>query len=161
MIRKLLLIGLFGAAGYLFLGGREALFAPATEAVTASAPAGRDASRETFRPATQDAFARAFAERRGGEQLQGAGIVSRVLADDVQGSRHQRFVVELPSGQTLLIAHNIDLAPRVAGLRPGDRVEFNGEYEWNAQGGVLHWTHRDPQGRHVAGYVRHGGRTYQ
>ena len=61
----------------------------------------------------------------------------------------------------MLVAHNIDLAPRIEGLRVGDAVRFNGEYEWNEEGGVIHWTHRDPQGRHVAGWVEHKGRTFQ
>ena len=96
-----------------------------------------------------------------GQQVRGAGEVIRILADDNDGSRHQRFILRLPSGRTLLIAHNIDLAPRVAFLRVGDRVSFNGEYEPNDRGGVVHWTHHDPQGRHEAGWVEHKGRRYQ
>jgi len=96
-----------------------------------------------------------------GTQAQGSGIVVRILSDDNDGSRHQRFILKLDSGRTLLVAHNIDLAPRISGLRQGDKVEFNGEYESNAQGGVLHWTHRDPNGRHVDGWLKHDGRTYQ
>jgi hypothetical protein len=42
----------------------------------------------------------------------------------------------------------------------GDEVEFRGEYVWNAKGGVVHWTHRDPRGAHVGGWLRHAGRTY-
>jgi hypothetical protein len=88
-------------------------------------------------------------------------MVIRILADDNDGSRHQRFILEMPSGQTVLIAHNIDLAPRVSSLSTGDTVAFYGEYESNSQGGVIHWTHHDPQGRHLAGWLEHNGRRYQ
>jgi hypothetical protein len=108
-----------------------------------------------------DAISRAFDQRQSNVQVQGSGLVERVLADDSDGSRHQRFIVRLASGHTVLVAHNIDLAPRVASLAAGDRVEFYGEYEWNDRGGVIHWTHRDPQGRHEAGWIRRGGDTYQ
>ncbi|UGB37674.1 DUF3465 domain-containing protein [Frateuria soli] len=94
-------------------------------------------------------------------QVHGSGIVTRILPDDEQGSRHQRFILRLPSGQTLLIAHNIDLAPRVSDLEVGDRVEYRGEYQSNPKGGVVHWTHRDPAGRHAAGWLRHDGQTFQ
>lgn len=104
---------------------------------------------------------RAFAERRGNLQVAGEGIVDRVLSDDREGNPHQRFIVRLSSGQTILIQHNIKLAPRIDDLRSGDRVSFFGEYEWNAQGGIVHWTHHDPAGRHVGGWLKHGGRTYE
>lgn len=108
-----------------------------------------------------DAIGRAFANRASDVQVEGKGTVVRILSDDVNGPRHQRFIVELASGQTLLITHNIDIAPRINGLEVGDRVSFNGEYVWNAKGGVIHWTHHDPRGRHVAGWIRHKGKTYQ
>lgn len=103
----------------------------------------------------------AFENQQSNVQARAVGEVIRVLADDLQGSKHQRFIVRLPSGQTVLIAHNIDLAPRVNSLSVGDRVEFYGEYEWNPQGGVIHWTHHDPAGRHVGGWIRHNGQVYQ
>lgn len=96
-----------------------------------------------------------------GAQAQGSGVVTRILSDDNDGSRHQRFILRLPSGQTLLVAHNIDLAARVARIQVGDTVEFNGEFETNPQGGVIHWTHHDPQGIHIDGWLRHKGQTYQ
>lgn len=108
-----------------------------------------------------EALARAFEQRASNVQVEGQGVVRRVLSDDNDGSRHQRFVVALHSGQTLLIAHNIDLSPRVAGLREGDTVSFSGEYEWNPEGGVIHWTHRDPNKRHPPGWIRHNGKVYQ
>lgn len=98
---------------------------------------------------------------RAGQQVKGSGRVVRVLSDDNDGSRHQRFILEMNSGQTILVAHNIDLAPRISSLTAGDTVEFYGEFETNSQGGVIHWTHHDPQGRHVAGWLEHRGRRYQ
>lgn len=103
----------------------------------------------------------AFREGLSDQQLSGAGTVVKVLRDDNRGSRHQRFLLELPSGLTLLVAHNIDLAPRIDGLREGDDVQFFGEYEWNDKGGVIHWTHHDPAGRHPDGWLQHQGQRYQ
>ena len=108
-----------------------------------------------------DAISSAFNEQRSGVQVAGEGVVSKLLPDDNDGSRHQRFILTLSSGQTLLVAHNIDLAPRIASLREGDSVAFNGVYEWNTKGGVIHWTHLDPGGRHEAGWLKHAGQTYQ
>ena len=96
-----------------------------------------------------------------GEQVRGSGRVTRILSDDNEGSRHQRFILEVSTGRTLLIAHNIDLAPRVRSLSVGDTVTFYGEYEPNDRGGVVHWTHHDPSGRHVPGWLLHNGETYQ
>lgn len=94
-------------------------------------------------------------------EVTGSGTVIHLLRDDTEGERHQRILLRLPAGGTLLIAHNIDLAPRVEPLHPGDTLEFHGEYVWNQKGGVVHWTHRDPSGRHEAGWLRHDGRTFQ
>jgi hypothetical protein len=103
----------------------------------------------------------ALSRRDSNQQISGQGIVVKLLADDTNGSKHQKFIVRLSSGQTILIAHNIDLAPRISSLRVGDTIAFYGEYEWNEKGGVLHWTHRDPNGSHVAGWLQHQGRRYQ
>ncbi|WP_048306211.1 DUF3465 domain-containing protein [Halomonas sp. PR-M31] len=103
----------------------------------------------------------AFQNRQSDLQVAGSGVVVHLLPDDRQGSRHQRFILELATGQTLLIAHNIDLSSRIDALRKGDTVEFHGEYEWNPKGGVVHWTHRDPGGRHVNGWLKHEGKIYQ
>ena len=103
----------------------------------------------------------AFNNRQSDLQVQGEGVVKKILPDDLEGSRHQKFILRLSSGQSILIAHNIDLAPRISSLSGGDTVAFYGEYEWNAKGGVIHWTHHDPSGRHVGGWLRHDGKTYQ
>jgi len=108
-----------------------------------------------------DPIARAFASGASDIQVAGEGTVIRVLPDDLNGSRHQRFIVQLPSGQTLLMTHNIDIAPRIDRLEVGDSISFNGEYVWNEKGGIIHWTHHDPQGRHLGGSITHNGKTYR
>ena len=110
---------------------------------------------------SDEVIQQAFTQKKRALQVNGKGMVSRILADDNQGSRHQRFILKLASGQTLLIAHNIDLAARIDGLQLGDEVSFYGQYEYNDRGGVVHWTHHDPNGRHVAGWLKHRGKTYQ
>lgn len=94
-------------------------------------------------------------------QVQGKGAIVKVLPDDLHGSKHQRLILRIEGGDTILIAHNIDLAPRIPDPQVGDVVEFYGEYEWNDKGGVVHWTHHDPAGRHPGGWLKHRGSTYE
>ena len=103
----------------------------------------------------------AFDKKAGDIQVQAAGRVIAVLSDDNEGSRHQKFLLELKNGQTVLVAHNIDLAPRIEQIQKGDTVEFYGEYEYSDKGGVIHWTHHDPSRKHLDGWLKHQGRTYQ
>ncbi len=103
----------------------------------------------------------AYQNHQSNVQIKGKGTVVRLLKDDNKGSRHQKFILKLPSGLTILIAHNIDLAPRINAIAKGDTVQFYGEYEWNKKGGVIHWTHRDPNKRHQHGWLKHKGKTYQ
>jgi hypothetical protein len=105
--------------------------------------------------------ANAYHSHQSGVQATGSGIVERVLPDDTSGGRHQRFILRLASGQTLMVAHNIDIAPRIQALGVGDTVEYDGQYEWNEQGGVIHWTHHDPSGKHRTGWLKHNGQLYQ
>jgi Protein of unknown function (DUF3465) len=117
-------------------------------------------SSQVQNPANNSRIRQAFENRQSDVQVRGEGTVVAILSDDTKGSRHQRFIVKLSSGQTVLIAHNIDLAPRIGSLAKGDAVEFYGEYEWNEKGGVIHWTHHDPNGRHEDGWLIHRGRKY-
>jgi hypothetical protein len=152
---KKLLLALAVAAALYFSNGLRG-----TSPVS-STPPPDSAESSSRQAANTEAIAAAFAERRSDVQVSGEGKVIKLLKDDNEGSRHQRFLLEIPGGQTLLVAHNIDLAPRLDQLSPGDTVAFYGEYAWNAQGGVIHWTHHDPQGRHAAGWLRVNGKTYQ
>ena len=102
-----------------------------------------------------------FETKRSKIQVAGSGQVVKLLADDLQGSKHQKFIVEVDPSLTVLISHNIDLAPRINDLREGDYISFFGEYVYNTKGGLVHWTHHDPQGRHVDGWLKHKGKIYK
>jgi Protein of unknown function (DUF3465) len=143
-VRKLVLLLGFLAAAYLAVE-RLAVLQPADAT-------GETATRSL--PADPSAW-------QAGQLVTGSGRVTRILADDNMASRHQRFILTLESGATLLVAHNIDLAPRVDGLSVGDSVAFRGEFAPNPQGGVIHWTHHDPQGRHPGGWLEYRGRRYE
>ncbi|MFK9293378.1 DUF3465 domain-containing protein, partial [Escherichia coli] len=61
----------------------------------------------------------AFRDHLSQIEVCGHAVIAKVLRDDLEGSRHQRFIVRLPHGQTVLIAYNIDIAPRIPALRAG------------------------------------------
>jgi hypothetical protein len=103
----------------------------------------------------------AFERKQSNVWVEGSGSVKKLLADDNNGSRHQKFLVSISDKQTLLFAHNIDLAPRLDTLQVGDIIDFRGEYVYNPKGGVVHWTHRDPQGGNEAGWIKYNGKTYE
>jgi hypothetical protein len=124
-------------------------------------PVGPNQSLTSSSSAADKAISNAYQAQLSGVQVGGEGVVNRVLSDDDDGSRHQRFILQLASGQTLLIAHNIDIAPRIEALKSGDRVAFYGQYEWNAEGCLIHWTHHDPDGQHVPGWLKYNGMVYQ
>ena len=143
-----------------------ALFSVACKQGVSQAPA-------TLSEVTQSAntsVEQAFKQRASNVQVEGKGEVVKLLPDDNNGSRHQKFLVKISPEQTLLFAHNLDLAARVEPLAVGDIVEFKGEYVFNPKGGIVHWTHRDPQGRqengspqgqHEAGWIKHNEQIYQ
>jgi len=68
------------------------------------------------------------------------GEVAKILLDDTDGTPHQRFIIITSTGQTLLISHNLKLAPRIP-LQPELKLRIYGEYRWNPKGGLIHKTH--------------------
>lgn len=145
MVKKLLIIAVIGFALYGLYARNPGFIKSFTEQGTAS----------------DQLLTSAYENRQSNIQVRGSGVVVRILPDDLQGRRHQRFILRLSSDQTILISHNIDIAHRVDALRQGDTVEFFGEYEWNSKGGVVHWTHHDPDGRHEVGWLKHKDVIYQ
>lgn len=111
----------------------------------------------------RDLVALAKAEKSG-QMVEFQARVVKLLPDDNDGSRHQRFILAIdftPSPtSSILVAHNIDLAPKVP-VKVGDTVRMFGQYEWNDRGGVVHWTHHDPGGHHADGWIELDGKRYE
>lgn len=106
-------------------------------------------------------IAEAFEKQISNIWVESSGTIEKILPDDREGSPHQRLIVRLYTGQTLLLSHNIDIAPRVPDPEIGSEIYFRGEYEWNSKGGVVHWTHHDPDRRHSGGWIEYKGKRYR
>lgn len=99
-------------------------------------------------------------ERRSGEWVSVTGRVHRTLGVDDHGDPHQRFILRLSRDHSVLVAHNLAIAERVPAAA-GDELAVRGRFEWNEQGGVIHWTHRDPKDARAGGWIRVGDRVYR
>ncbi|MFZ5842810.1 MAG: DUF3465 domain-containing protein [Pseudomonadota bacterium] len=157
-LTRIAVLAVFAGVAYLLSNGLPTATNSATEEI--STPS----SRETGATPAINSDARlqqAFQRRESNLQIAGEGVVVKILKDDTHGSPHQRFLLRTATGQTLLVAHNIELAPRIVDIAEGDTVRFYGEYEWNEKGGVLHWTHHDPRGKHPGGWLEHRGQRYE
>ena len=133
---------------------------PAPTSTTTNALTADSAQVNIVAQSDNAAIVDAFKHKKSDIFVKGTGVVKKLLADDNKGSRHQKFLVSISPEQTLLIAHNIDLAPRVESLQIGDAITFKGEYVYNPKGGVMHWTHHDPDGGAKAGWIKHNGKIY-
>jgi|GEM_PF-373427 len=125
-------------------------------------PSGGTASTSGTRVGKTDdlSIVNAIKNQASGTIVEGSGRVIKVLPDDNDESRHQRFLIKLASGDVVKISHNIDVAKRLP-IEVKDTVEFYGQFEWNDLGAAVHWTHRDLRGKHEDGWLKHRGKTYQ
>jgi hypothetical protein len=171
-VRRAVAIFVFAAAAYVALHRAyrpsptavtppQSAASPATQAPAKPKVLAPDEAHDVTLPTSNSAVERAMARHAHDVHVEGSGVVVSVMRDDNVGERHQRILLRLPAGQSLLIVHNIDIAPRVDDLRPGDIVQFDGEYVWNDLGGLVHWTHHDPSGRHPTGFLLVRGHKYQ
>jgi hypothetical protein len=138
--------------------------APLPRSTPAPAQARPVPGRNAGQP-TDGGIAALFREKTSDRWVEAEGRVERTLDDDAHtadgSDKHQRFLVKLDTGVTVLVAHNIDAARRVP-VERGDPVRFRGEYEWTEKGGTVHFTHapkfkrRDP-----GGWIEHRGVRYE
>lgn len=102
----------------------------------------------------------AFEQGRTGVWVSGHGTVSQLIGDEaVDGALHQRLVVRISDGLSLIVRHSVEASDRIP-LQQGDTVAFQGRYEWNGRGGVLGRTHHDPDQPGGGGWIRHNGTLY-
>lgn len=116
---------------------------------------------QAYRQSLPSTVEQAFDKKQSDVQLTVKAQVIKLLPDDLDGNRHQKFIIRTPSGQTILVAHNIDLAPKIPAINVGDNIKIYGEYEWNSKGGIIHWTHHDPAKQHPDGWIEHNNSRYQ
>jgi hypothetical protein len=113
--------------------------------------------------ANNDAVCRAFTAQQSRVEVVADGTVTRDLGlRNGRSGTHEGYLLRLNNGcnVTLKVETNVDLTGPVP-IHQGDRVVVKGEYEYTRLGGVVHWTHHDPSGRHEAGFVQVGGREYE
>jgi hypothetical protein len=104
----------------------------------------------------------AYRAGRSRVEVVASGRVTRVLGvANGRVSPHEGFLMRLDSGCAVVVRveANTDFTGTFP-LDPGDRVVVKGEYEFYSLGGVIHWTHRDPRGRHEGGFIQTAGHTY-
>ncbi len=171
---SLVVVGIVVA--YLFLqpilSERFGISAPSFDLPTSQAPStqreipttikvpGSKTSTPSSNDAGEQTLLDAFEQRKSDVMVEVTATVKKVLPDDNVGSRHQKAILLLPSGHTVLLAHNIDLADKVP-FRQGDQIRVCGEYEYTDQGGVIHWTHHDPRRRRRDGWIQFDGVTFK
>ena len=101
----------------------------------------------------------AFERHQSGYWLTVAAPVSRVLADAHGAATHQRFILRCPK-ETILVENNVDIGRR-APVSVGERVGAQGQYIWNALGGLIHDTHHATNSTTPSGWVYVAGHVYQ
>jgi hypothetical protein len=102
----------------------------------------------------------AFRARQSGIMTEVTGTVARILLDDKDDLRNQKFIIRLPNDQSVLVVHDQKAGGRVP-LSVGDTVLVRGEYMWTETGGTLRNTQRDFSQRRLHGWIDHEGNRYQ
>jgi Protein of unknown function (DUF3465) len=75
-------------------------------------------------------------------------------------AEHEQFDCRREDGSIVRVIDNVDLAPRIP-VVPGDRVTVQGELVHDpGRPPIVHWTHHDPAGQHVAGFIERNGQRY-
>jgi hypothetical protein len=131
----------------------------------ATQPSGGAPDRAPARAAVSSDVCNAYRAQSQRVEVTASGTVVKVLGIRRGPSGvHEGFLLATDPASgcrlTLRIEHNLDIAGRVP-LERGEPLELRGEYIYDSRGGIVHWTHRDPRGRHPGGYIKANGEVYQ
>ncbi len=86
------------------------------------------------------------------------GSVARLLGNSSSRTgTHEGFVLR-SNALMIQVQDNTTITGQIP-LSKGEAVTLQGQYECND--GVIHWTHHDPRGRHVSGFIEAGGKIYR
>ena len=91
-------------------------------------------------------------------EVTASGTVERVLGVSTSPTgTHLGFLLRT-KGLLIRVEHNESIGGSPE-LSKGAAVSLQGQYECND--GVIHYTHHDPRGRHISGYIITGGKIYR
>lgn len=136
---------------------------PAPKQTSTTTPTPKQSTPISSKPKAQSdgGIAELFRKQQSDTWVEASGTVKKILPDDSDGDKHQRFIVRLSTDIEILIAHNIDVGARVP-VNEGDSVTFRGEYEYTDKGGTVHFTHAPKYERkQPGGWIEHKGKKYE
>jgi hypothetical protein len=87
------------------------------------------------------------------------GRVALVLPDEHYVTVSQQFLMDLENGHRVLVSHDLKAASRVP-VAVSNTVKVRGEFDWTPDGGIIHWTHKDPDGTREGGWIELAGTRY-
>lgn len=142
---------------------RTATESPAPRATTTKPESKPDA--KPAQAATDGGIADLFKKQQSDTWVEAEGVIKKILPDDNDdsdgSSKHQRWIVRVPTGIEILIAHAYDVSARVP-VEEGDTIRFRGEYEFSEKGGTVHFTHAPKfKRREPGGWIEHNGEKYE
>jgi Protein of unknown function (DUF3465) len=104
----------------------------------------------------------AYSAQRSRVEAVAGGRVTRIFGVRAgRSSPHEGFLMRLDSGCDLVlrVEVNTDFTGEIP-LSSNEPIVVKGEYEYYPRGGVIHWTHHDPRGRHENGYISAADKMY-
>jgi hypothetical protein len=88
-----------------------------------------------------------------------SGVIQRRLNDTYGRFQHQRFILGCAKGLHVLVVNDVSVGQRVP-IVARSRITVRGQYVWDSQGGLVHFTHH-ADGGETSGWILFGSHIYQ